>query len=203
MSTNIEIEAKHLLTKNNYQQLLASFPIKQQLTQTNYYFDTPDGALKEQKISFRLRCYQTTAELTIKIPLKGAKHDLQQTTENNELIDLAIAKQLLMQANSGQKIIWPSLTKQTLAAIPNLEIANLCLQASSATKRTIVLGPKNCELTLDQTTFLDQYIDYELEIEHNNAELINEVFAILQNRFNLQNVPSPLSKIARAYLHKK
>ena len=40
-------------------------------------------------------------------------------------------------------------------------------------------GPQNCELTLDATSYPDNYQDFELEIENTNPALIQTVLTKL------------------------
>ena len=60
--SNLEIEYKTMLNKaefNHLQSLLMHVPA---ITQTNYYFDTPNGDMRSQKLSLRIRTFDTSAE---------------------------------------------------------------------------------------------------------------------------------------------
>ena len=76
-----EIEFKNLLTKDEFQQLIKHFNIKQSdfQTQTNYYFDTPNQYFKNKKMGFRLRVLPTRNELTLKVP--ESEHIMNETTQ--------------------------------------------------------------------------------------------------------------------------
>ncbi len=65
---HLEIEMKTLLSKEEYDRLLAQFSEVTPVTQKNYYLDTPDFYLRHHKIAMRIRTFDTSAELTIKIP---------------------------------------------------------------------------------------------------------------------------------------
>lgn len=81
MHTEKEIEFKNLLTKDEFQQLIKHFNIKQSdfQTQTNYYFDTPNQYFKNKKMGFRLRVLPTRNELTLKVP--ESEHIMNETTQ--------------------------------------------------------------------------------------------------------------------------
>ena len=65
---HLEIEMKTLLSKEEYDRLLAQFSEVTPVTQRNYYLDTPDFYLRQHKIAMRIRTFENSAELTIKIP---------------------------------------------------------------------------------------------------------------------------------------
>ena len=65
---HLEIEMKTLLSEEEYDRLLAQFSEVTPITQKNYYLDTPDFYLRQHKIAIRIRTFENSAELTIKIP---------------------------------------------------------------------------------------------------------------------------------------
>ena len=65
---HLEIEMKTLLSEEEYNRLLAQFSEVTPITQKNYYLDTPDFYLRKHKIAMRIRTFDNSAELTIKIP---------------------------------------------------------------------------------------------------------------------------------------
>jgi uncharacterized protein YjbK len=75
-----EIEFKNLLTKEEFEHLLAQFHLDQTHfhSQTNFYYDTPDNYFKNNKMGFRLRVLNTHNELTLKAPVQ--KHVMEETT---------------------------------------------------------------------------------------------------------------------------
>lgn len=80
MHTEKEIEFKNLLTKDEFEQMLAHFQIGSDdfYTQTNYYFDTSSNYFKEKKMGFRLRVMANKNELTLKVPER--EHIMNETT---------------------------------------------------------------------------------------------------------------------------
>jgi len=85
---HLEIEMKTLLSKEEYDRLLAQFSKVTPVTQKNYYLDTPYFYLRHHKIAMRIRTFDTSAELTIKIPQEVGALELNQnlTPEETENI---------------------------------------------------------------------------------------------------------------------
>lgn len=74
MPKELEIEYKNMLTKAEYEQLLAELtgvPI----SQTNHYFDTDDFFLKQQKAALRIREVGNRFECTLKTPAKTGNYE--------------------------------------------------------------------------------------------------------------------------------
>ncbi|EUJ31527.1 adenylate cyclase [Listeria floridensis FSL S10-1187] len=66
----LEIEFRNLLTKEEYNQLVEQFHLKEEdfFEQTNYYFDTPDFLLRDHNSALRIRKRADYFELTLKTP---------------------------------------------------------------------------------------------------------------------------------------
>ena len=64
---------------------------------------------------------------------------------------------------------------------------------------------QNCELTLDATSYPDNYQDFELEIENTNPALIQTVLTKLEQEYDFEQTSANTnqSKIARASAHQK
>ncbi|WEV37514.1 CYTH domain-containing protein [Lactobacillus sp. ESL0677] len=203
MSKNTEIEAKTLLTKEVYQKLCAAFPVKSDFVQANYYFDTPNSLLKRHQISCRVRLFTDHAEQTLKVPhSKLVQHDFHEAVEINDDLKLAAAQKFVQQAEEETVVTFNGNVEQYLRDNfgPQLD---LHLQTFSKTHRILAVGPENCELTLDATTYPDSYEDYELEIENSNPTLIKKVLISLENSYNFKQTKTNTNqpKIARAFSH--
>ena len=66
MSTNLEIEAKALISKGVYEKLCAFYSSEKSFSQTNFYIDTKDFILSRNKIGLRVRKIDNKFELTCK-----------------------------------------------------------------------------------------------------------------------------------------
>ncbi|EFQ44563.1 adenylate cyclase [Lactobacillus crispatus CTV-05] len=202
MSKNREIEAKTLLNKSVYDQITAAFPIKSDFTQENYYFDTADDLLKNHQISLRIRIYATHAEQTMKVPDPNpVQKNFHEVIEINDELTHAQAKKLVAKKHF-------KFTGNIGAYLDN-HFANdqkkLHLFTWSKTRRILMNGPQNCELTLDATSYPDNYQDFELEIENTNPALIQTVLTKLEQEYDFEQTAANTnqSKIARASAHQK
>lgn len=202
MSKNREIEAKTLLQKKVYDEIVNGFPIKSDFIQENYYFDTPDDVLKNHRISLRIRIYSDHAEQTMKVPdLNPVQKKFHEVIEINDNLAYDQAKKLVSQkhflfhGNIGQYLNENFATKKN----------ELSLFTWSKTRHILMNGPKNCELTLDATSYPDGYQDFELEIENTNPSLIKEVQKQLEQDYGFKQTAANTNqnKIARASAHRK
>ncbi|KRL91567.1 CYTH domain-containing protein [Lactobacillus kalixensis] len=205
MSKNREIEAKTILDKNVYKEMKSAFPIKSNFIQENYYFDTPNKILKEHKISLRIRIYADHAEQTMKVPdLRPIQEKFHEVIEINDDLPLDKAKELVKQAKDKNMFTFQGNIGQYLSKHFTNQQKDLQLFTWSKTNRTLSTGPKDCELTLDATSYPDGYSDYELEIENTNPALIKEVLLKLEADFGFKQTVENTNqnKIARASIHR-
>lgn len=201
MSKNREIEAKTLLSEETYQKITKSFPVKSDFIQENYYFDTSDKLLKKHRISLRIRIYSDHAEQTMKVPDPNpVQKNYHEVIEINDDLPRSQAKELV----SNKQIYSQGNIGQYLNEHFDLNLKELLLFTWSKTRRILMNGPKDCELTLDATSYPDGYQDFELEIENDNPDLIAEVLNTLENTYNFKQDTNNTnqSKIARASMHK-
>ena len=68
MSTNLEIEYKSLLSLAEYDQLKKLFTHVTPVRQTNHYLDSKDFKLRKKKLALRIRTFDKSAEMTLKVP---------------------------------------------------------------------------------------------------------------------------------------
>ncbi|CCI87342.1 Adenylate cyclase [Lactobacillus gigeriorum DSM 23908 = CRBIP 24.85] len=203
---NREIEAKVLLTSNIYQKIITSFPVKADFKQENYYFETTNDTLKKHDISLRIRIYEDHAEQTMKVPDPNpVQKDFHEVVELTDKLALNEAQARVKAGLNHQTLPFNGVIGDYLKERLSLSSTQLDIFTWSKTRRILLKGPKNCELTLDQTYYPDGYCDYELEIENTDPQLIQEVKLELEHKFafsdnhNNQNQ----SKIARAAIHRK
>ena len=68
MSDLIEIEAKALITKEDYEKLASLFKENKSYIQINYYIDTKNCDLRKKGLSLRVRFKDKKFEMTVKVP---------------------------------------------------------------------------------------------------------------------------------------
>lgn len=204
MSKNNEIEAKIILPKTIYQKLCHDFSTKSCFKQENYYFDTKDGLLKQNNISCRIRLFADHAEQTLKVPnVDPVQYKFHEAIEINDKLKLDEAKKMVKSGINGSPIFF----KYSVGNYLNQhfsEKSKLDLQTFNKTTRILAIGPENCELTFDDSTYPDNYEDFEIEIENSNPQLIAQVLLELKKKYNFtqNSTNTNQAKIARAYRHR-
>ena len=93
MSTNLEIEYKSLLSLAEYDQLKKLFTHVTPVRQTNHYLDSKDFKLRKKKLALRIRTFDKSAEMTLKVPQEVGN------IEYNIDLSLEEAQQLLGERN--------------------------------------------------------------------------------------------------------
>ena len=177
---HLEIEMKTLLSEEEYDRLLAQFSEVTPVTQKNYYLDTPDFYLRQHKIAMRIRTFDTSAELTIKIPQEVGN------MEYNQELTLEEANYCLEECNLPQGMIMEELKSRGLS--PNGWVVLGCLTTVRYEKETAI-----GLMALDQSHYFD-IVDYELELEVENSDQGNLDFQefLQANDIEYKKAPSKL-----------
>lgn len=158
MSSNIEIEAKVLLLKDEYEKIIEKLNLSKyrKIKQTNHYIDTPDRYLKKNGIALRIREKDEEFELTLKTPLSEGLlekneniswRDFEKLTENNYFPDGNIKKFLL---------------------ILGVKVDELRVLTSLCTER-IIVEYDGYDVALDKNSY-SGIVDYELEVESSSMD---------------------------------
>ena len=177
---HLEIEMKTLLTEEEYHQLQANFSEILPITQKNYYLDTPDFYLRQHKIAMRIRTFEDSAELTIKIPQEVGN------MEYNQALTLDEAKHCLEECKLPQGMIMEELKSRGLST--NGWIVLGCLTTVRYEKETAI-----GLMALDKSHYFD-IVDYELELEVENGDQGKLDFKdfLEANGIHYQKAPSKL-----------
>lgn len=195
MQQEREIEFKNMLTQEEYEKLLyLVFPEKHKhfVVQTNHYFDTIDHRLREQGAALRIRVADIYQELTLKVP------DRDFLMETNIPLDKKETSKILSNQNLTLSSYIDSNTKLHLTDIKNDTIFHLF---NSLTTKRIEKQVDIHTIVLDQTTFQNDGVDYELEVESEDEKLGQEFFDSLLEKYSIPSRPS-IPKIARAQRNK-
>jgi uncharacterized protein YjbK len=186
MSEKIEIEFKNMLTKSEYERLLQSFHIKQEIifTQENHYFDTIDFTLKKFESALRIRKKENEYELTLKQP---ASVGLLETTQ------ILTKDEFITTLQNGSLPI----------GVVSKRIADFGIQSDqieyfgSLTTNRVELPYKDGLLVLDHSYYLNKD-DYELEYEVENYQLGKQIFIELLKQYDIP-IRQTKNKIRRFY----
>jgi hypothetical protein len=191
--THQEIELKRLLVgEGAADRLVATLgPVTADVTQTNHFFDTSDGRLRQQRFSVRLREEDGRFILTAKAPSRGVGGSVSARTEAEAEVETPAAQQIL------EGTLDPAATLRQRATDPAFSELWQGLEAARAGQPlhrvgqfqnrrrivAVVLPPALAlRVEVDQTQFPDGRVDEEAEIEIPDAELASTVEAWLEQR---------------------
>lgn len=192
MKQELEIEYKNLLNPDEYHKILnGEFPNKStnhKIVQTNHYFDTQDKLLKKNQAAVRIRRLATENELTFKVPAQGFLMESNLILTDEQADFILDTKQFSLAEITSKEIDLniPTLTNQS-----TFEHFN---------QFTTIRFEKQVDqhlIVLDQTTFQNGVIDFELEVETNDPTQGKVFFNTLLEKYGIPS-RSTLPKIARA-----
>lgn len=197
MTKEIEQERKSLIDRTTYHKLIAAYEKQNTVSQTNYYFDSPDFELNNAQIGLRIRHDLTAHSFvqTLKVPLTGSSATGRQLIEITDRINAQTAQSLIKGTAAGFAGTVGAYLTQHFA---DIKLVNF---ASATTERTILLGPDDTLITVDQTTYRDGSTDHELEIEGTDSTKLKFIFDFLQNKFHIVQKPIQ-NKRDRALAHR-
>ncbi len=156
MSNTIEIEAKALVSKNDYEKLALKYMKYGVYTQTNHYIDSKDGILSKEKLSLRIREKDNRFEMTLKVPLSQGLLEKNSTWSKEDFI------------NFRDNSIFPDGDIKKMLNMLDIHTKTLKIKTSLTTDR-IDVPYENGKLSIDKNSY-SGIEDYEVELEHNNEE---------------------------------
>ena len=198
LNQNLEIEFKNELTEEEYTLLVKKefeglSHSKHMTFQTNYYFDTIDQLLKNQSSVLRIRVTEANNELTFKVPAQGFLMETNYTLTDDQVTEILQSRSLQLSSYIPSTLSIPALehiSKDTVFKLRN----------QFQTKRLEKQVGEHL-IVLDQTTFQNGIVDYELEVEATEAESGRLFMNTLLENYGISSRKS-LPKIARAERYK-
>lgn len=194
MAKELEIEYKNLLTKLEYQNLLEITNLTKENIheQTNIYFDTKNGILKEKRQGLRIRLLPQKIEFTLKVPQKNSYTYLEITDILN-VFDLD--KSLEEQIDLSKSEVLNYLANENIFVTDLKEIGSL------TTKRAEKKLDQKTLLVLDESHYYG-VTDYELEMEVLDSTIGQKTFENFLAENNIPVRPAK-KKIARMFERKQ
>jgi len=191
MQSNIEIEAKVLLSEEEYLTLIKYLHLERykKIKQTNHYVDSVDRKLKSNDIALRIRENEDFI-LTLKTPLSEGLLEKNQTISWRDYSDLE------------EQGIFPNGDIKNFLEICGFNTRELKVLASLTTYR-IELELNEGILCLDENVYgiNNNKRDYELEIESTSMEKAKEAAKKILNEAGITSFKfNTLSKQARAVM---
>ena len=156
MSNAIEIEAKILISQDDYRKLTKLFPECPRYIQTNYYIDSENRILNKEGIALRIRQKTDRFELTLKTPLSQGLLEKNCVITKDQFNDFR---------NKG---IFPKGDTSRFLTMLDIDLDSLKILTSLTTER-IDVEYKGGLLSIDRNVYSD-ITDYEVEFEYNNLE---------------------------------
>ena len=192
MAKELEIEYKNLLTKLEYQNLLEITNLTKENIheQTNIYFDTKNGILKEKRQGLRIRLLPQKIEFTLKVPQKNTYLEI---TDILNVFDLD--KSLEEQIDLSKSEVLNYLANENILVTDLKEIGSL------TTKRAEKKLDQNTLLVLDESHYYG-VTDYELEMEVLDSTIGQKTFENFLAENNIPVRPAK-KKIARMFERKQ
>lgn len=189
MSNSIEIEAKALISKSDYELLIDAYKEYGMYTQTNHYIDTENRVLKSNLIALRAREKNGSLELTLKVPLEVGLLEINHTITQNEFISFK------------DNHLFPKCEIQDRLDELGVDTKELRIYTSLTTTRTDV-PYKGGTLSIDKDKY-SGITDYEIELEGNEMDSTIDNLRALLDSFKIPFVENKVHKIERALNAKK
>jgi uncharacterized protein YjbK len=184
MSNAIEIEAKTLVSQDNYLKIVALFPDYEVYTQTNYYIDNADNLLRKEGIALRVREKSGLFEMTLKTPLS------QGLLEKNCVWTAETFKKF------QEKAIFPEGDIKRFLTMLDIDVTSLKIKTSLTTKR-IDVPYEGGKLSIDENHY-SNLVDYEIELEYNNEAGAERLLRELLENNGIAFVLNKRTKVTRA-----
>ncbi|MBO0437624.1 CYTH domain-containing protein [Vagococcus fluvialis] len=194
MAKELEIEYKNLLTKLEYQNLLETTNLTKENIheQTNIYFDTKNGILKEKRQGLRIRLLPLKIEFTLKVPQKNSYTYLEITDILNVFdLDKSLEEQIDLSKSEVLNYL----------AHENIFVTDLKEIGSLTTKRAEKKLDQKTLLVLDESHYYG-VTDYELEMEVLDSAIGQKTFENFLAENNIPVRPAK-KKIARMFERKQ
>ena len=185
-SNNIEIEAKALLTKKDYQKLLENMPFSEETKiQENYFLDSEDHVLSRYGMVVRLRRREGRNKLTMKAPLSEGLLEKNQMLSDEET-DALLVNNLFPRGEICDFLEILSIDPTELHVLAHL---------TTDRKESIFEG---CPINISKNTYAD-VVDYELECDSDSTLNSQNTLRRICSLYDIEYVPNNLSKQARAF----
>ena len=184
MSNAIEIEAKALVSQEDYRTLCHAFPGVERYRQTNYYIDSEDHILVKEGIALRIREKAGIYELALKTPLS------QGLLEKTNVITM---NQFAMLRDFNE---FPQADIKRFLTMLDIDVSKLKILSSMTTER-IDIAYEGGLLSLDRNTY-NGVTDYEIEFEYNNMKEAERILSDLLESHKIEVKLSTISKSRRA-----
>lgn len=152
MSTNLEIEFKSIITKEECDSLILKYLNQKPYSQTNYYIDDKNHSIISKKCGLRIREKEGDFELTLKVPSNDGKIEI------NQQISYKVFENLV-----NLNVFPEGEVKEYIINKLNLKVDEFYVLGKLTTLR-LDLKYKTSLISIDKSSY-NSIIDYEIECE--------------------------------------
>jgi len=184
MSTNLEIEVKSKLSKEDYEKILSSFDRPRFQYQTNFYIDNSKFELSDEKLGLRIRQEKDFVELTMKVPSEEGRLEINQKLSPKEFENFLFNNEF----PNGEII------KYLREFYP--KIAGDFSIFGTLHNQRITLELEDAEIALDHFTYFDKE-EYEIECESFSLENAEKVLKEYLKKFQIKYQKNTSTKLQR------
>lgn len=198
-----EIEFKiDLQNEENYRRLIEFLnPGNESVVQSNFFFDTEEGDLAGNRWALRLRFENDRAVMTLKGDRRDAGEGLSVRTEVESGIDIETGRNFREKGTLVVKQL-PEPIRGRLEGLADDQILRIKLGFSNRRIRVPwIKNNRNYLLEIDRTSFPDDSVDYELELEIDEEESYDDALRIITELLGSADIPLKFqtqSKMKRA-----
>lgn len=188
MAANIEIEAKVLITPEEYLKITEFYEsdIVKEFEQVNYYIDTKDFSLKQLGIGLRIRLIDNGYVLTLKAPMAEGLLEKDQTISKDDYKKLS-KKETFPEGNIKEFV-------KMIGVNPN----SLIILAKLITHRIEIDDTKHsARISIDKNDY-NGITDYEIELTGNALKNTKVQLEEICNNLGIVYKDNPKSKQSRA-----
>ncbi len=189
MNNNVEIEAKVLLTKEQYSIVYGSLKAEKGfeiITQTNFYIDSKDRILKDSDIALRIREKHDEYILTVKTPMSEGLLEKNQSLDSNEANEMIDCNK------------FPKGEVADFLELLDIDLSKLVVLAKMSTKRATLEKKDTRErISLDINSYGNK-VDYELEVDKTAMALAENRIEEILKPLNIKYKLNTVSKQTRA-----
>ncbi len=188
MATNIEIEAKVLINRDEYNRIVKKLQknILKEKNQTNFYIDTKDFQLKKAGIGLRVRDLNNEKVMTLKVPMSEGLLEKSSTLKDEDFINLKINGSI------------PENDITEFVRMLGFEPNEMSVVAKLKTYRLETnYGEEGYEFSIDENEY-NGITDYELEMAGNSLLKARTLLQRICNENGIEYEDNPRSKQTRA-----
>lgn len=184
MPTNLEIESKSMLKKEDYKTLISAYKKVKKYKQINYYISSKEMLEKVKNFGLRIRQIGHDYELTLKVTEKVGK------TEINQEIPGIFLSNLIYFGKFPDGEVKNYLIKNNVCDVSKLQVIGML-----ETKRKDIEF-NGSKISIDKSKY-NGVVDYEIECESSSKEKAeNDLKKFLENH-HISYQKSEHNKLAR------